>query len=183
VDPTISSLHRRNVAPALLAVLAATLVALTVPGTATATPCGTLVLDDWLDDGRIDRLYDLACYEDAVESMPEELRIYANAEEVIGRALQAASRGKLDAGGRDPTPDQGDPGASPPGAPPDDPTPPGEGPMAAADVDTTNLTAVPLPLIVLAAMSLVLLAAGGLAALRRRRAANELDAPDDHLAV
>jgi hypothetical protein len=55
--------------------------------------------------------------------------------------------------------------------------------MAAADVDTTNLTAVPLPLIVLAAMSLVLLAAGGLAALRRRRAANELDAPDDHLAV
>jgi hypothetical protein len=165
---------------AVLGAVAATLVALALPATAMATPCGDKVLADWFDNGRIDRLYDLHCYEDAIDAIPSDLRDYANAEEIISRALQAAVGGKLDPGGPDPSPgDPGDGGGSPPGGPED---PDGDS-VAAPEVDPTGLSSVPIPLIVLGAMSLALLAAGGLGYLRRRHAADDLDGPDDHLPV
>jgi hypothetical protein len=181
VKATSPPQHRRVLAlAALLAVVAATFVALALPATATATPCGDKVLADWFDNGRIDRLYDLHCYEDAIDAIPSDLRDYANAEEIISRALQQAVNGKLDPGGPDPSPD--DPGGS--ASPPTDPgDPDGDGSVAAPDVDTTGLSSVPIPLLVLGAMSLALLAAGGLGYLRRRHAADDLDDPDDHLAV
>jgi hypothetical protein len=173
--------HRRVLAlAAVLGAVAATLVALALPATAMATPCGDKVLADWFDNGRIDRLYDLHCYEDAIDAIPSDLRDYANAEEIISRALQAAVGGKLDPGGPDPSPgDPGDGGGSPPGGPED---PDGDS-VAAPEVDPTGLSSVPIPLIVLGAMSLALLAAGGLGYLRRRHAADDLDGPDDHLPV
>ena len=113
---------------ALVALLAA--VALTAPGTASAaTPCGKKVLADWFDNGRIDRLYPLHCYEEAIDAIPRDLRDYADAEEVISRALQAAVNGKLAPGGDDPTPGDdpiGGPGTSGPGDP-NDPTAPSGG--------------------------------------------------------
>ena len=54
-----------------------------------ATPCGKKVLADWFDNGRIDRLYPLNCYEEAIDAIPDDLRDYADAEDVITRALQA----------------------------------------------------------------------------------------------
>jgi hypothetical protein len=45
-----------------------------------------------LNDGRIDRVYRLRCYEEAVDSLPPDLRDYTNAAEVIERALQSAAR-------------------------------------------------------------------------------------------
>jgi hypothetical protein len=173
--------HRRVLAlAALLGVVAATLVALALPATAMATPCGEKVLADWFDNGRIDRLYDGHCYEDAIDAIPSDLRDYANAEEVILRALQASLRGELDPGGRDPSPE--DPGAGG-SSPPTNPGDPDGDSEAAPDVDTTGLSSVPIPLLVLAAMSLALLAAGGLGYLRRRHATDDLDGPDDHLPV
>jgi hypothetical protein len=173
--------HRRVLAlAALIGVVAATLVALALPATAMATVCGDKVLADWFDNGRIDRLYDGHCYEDAIDAIPSDLRDYANAEEVIFRALQASLRGELDPGGRDPSPD--DPGGL--GSPPSDPGDPdgdGDGAVAAPDVDTTGLSSVPIPLLVLGAMSLALLGAGGLGYLRRRHATDDLDGPDDDL--
>ena len=179
---TSSPPHRRVLAlAALLGVVAATLVALALPATAMASPCGDKVLADWFDNGRIDRLYDLHCYEDAIDAIPNDLRDYANAEEIISRALQAAVNGNLDPGGPDPSPgDDPDGGGS---SPPTDPGDPGQGSVASPDVDTTGLSSVPIPLIVLGAMSLALLAAGGLGYLRRRHATDDLDGPDDHLAV
>jgi hypothetical protein len=177
VKATSPPSHRRVLAlAALLGVATATLVALALPATAMATPCGDKVLADWFDNGRIDRLYDGHCYEDAIDAIPSDLRDYANAEEVIFRALQASLRGELDPGGRDPSPDDGGGGSSPPS----DPGDPGDGSEAAPDVDTTGLSSVPIPLLVLGAMSLALLAAGGLGYLRRRHAADDLDGPDDH---
>ena len=78
-----------------------------------ATECGKKVLADWFDNGRIDRLYPLNCYEEAIDAIPDDLRDYADAEDVITRALQAALRGDLAPGGADPSPndDGGDPGA------------------------------------------------------------------------
>jgi hypothetical protein len=177
--------HRRVLAlGALVAVVTAAFVALSVPATAMASPCGDKVLADWFDNGRIDRLYEAHCYEDAIDAIPRDLRDYANAEEVILRALQSSLRGELDPGGPDPSPDG--PGAGggggPTGPPTDPPAPPGSDPEAAPDVDTTGLSSVPVPLIVLAAMSLALLAAGGLGYLRRRNAVEVPHDPDDPLA-
>jgi hypothetical protein len=170
-----ASRNRRVLAlGALLGVLATAFVALTVPATAMASPCGDKVLADWFDNGRIDRLYKAHCYEDAIDAIPRDLRDYANAEEVILRALQASLRGEFDPGGPDPSPDDnGDRGGA---TPPTDPGGGGTGSEAAPDVDTTGLSSVPIPLIVLAGMSLALLTAGGLGYLRRRHV---VDGPDD----
>jgi hypothetical protein len=168
---------------AFLAVLASAFVALAVATPAEAadkTVCGDKVLADWFDNGRIDRLYPLHCYEDAIDAIPDDLRDYADAEEVISRALQSALRGELAPGGRDPTPgsDPSDGGTSSPGGP-DDPSSPGS--VAAPDVDTSAPSSIPIPLLVLGGMSLALLAAGGLGYLSRRRQAAHEDLPDDDL--
>ena len=159
--------------PALIAVLASALVALSVTGTAAAaTPCGQKVLADWFDNGRVDRLYPPHCYEDAIDAIPRDIGPYSDAEEVITRALQSSLLGKLAAGGRDPTPGDDDPKA--PGPKPNDPTDPTD-PRAAPDVNTSGPSSVPIPLIVLGGMSLALLAAGGLGYLSRRRLAADAD--------
>jgi hypothetical protein len=172
---------------AAVAVVASAFVALALSAPADAaakTACGDKVLADWFDNGRIDRLYPLHCYEDAIDAIPDDLRDYADAEQVISRALQSALRGQLAPGGRDPTPGS-DGGTASPGGPgsggPDDPNGSGTGgAVAAPDVDTSAPSSVPIPLLVLGGMSLALLAAGGLGYLsRRRQAADENDPPDD----
>ena len=70
-------------------VVLAGIAALIAPSTAMASACGDKVLDDWWDNGRIDRVYAIQCYRDAIDSIPADLRDYANVEEVITRALQA----------------------------------------------------------------------------------------------
>ena len=180
--------HRRPLAlAAVLAFLASAVVALTTSAPATAaakTTCGDKVLADWFDNGRIDRLYPLHCYEDAIDAIPDDLRDYADAEEVISRALQSALRGELAPGGRDPTPgddptgSDGQPGSGGTGDP-NDPNGSNGGSEATPDVDTSGPSAVPIPLLVLGGMSLALLAAGGLGYLSRRRQTAHDDVPHD----
>jgi hypothetical protein len=95
----------------LLSLLLGVVVALSLAGPAAASACGDKILADWFDNGRIDRLYALHCYEEAIDSIPADIRDYADAEEVISRALQLAVGGKLDpVGGPDPTPGDGNSG-------------------------------------------------------------------------
>ena len=168
---------------------AATLVVASPAGAATA--CGKKVLADWYDNGRIDRLYPLNCYEEAIDAIPDDLKPYADAEDVITRALQAALRGELDEGGRDPTPNDDDPldpdknpgngnGGDDDGS---GGTGSGDNPEAAPDVDTSGPSSVPIPLLVLGGLSLALLAAGGLGYLSRRRAAAGDAGPHDDLTL
>jgi hypothetical protein len=183
---TAPSPHTHRLAPALLtlgALLASALVALSTSSPASAaaaTACGDKVLADWFDNGRIDRLYPLHCYEDAIDGIPDDLRDYADAEEVISRALQSALRGKLAPGGADPTPGD-DPTRTPggPGGGPGGPNDPDGDPQAAPEVDTSGPSSVPIPLLVLGGMSVALLSAGGLGYLARRRQAAQDEAPDD----
>jgi hypothetical protein len=168
----------------LVVLLAGVLAALAFTGTAPAkgTPCGEKVLADWYDNGRIDRLYPLHCYEDAIDAIPADIRDYADAEDVISRALQGALSGKLVEGGRDPSPDDREvvPGAGTDGKG-------GKGgkggPEATPAVDTSSPSSVPIPLLVLGGMSLALLAAGGLGYVSRRRqaGADNGDVDDDPL--
>jgi hypothetical protein len=172
----------RTFVVAVVLVLSAVAALSTADPASAATPCGKKVLADWFDNGRIDRLYPLNCYEEAIDAIPDDLRDYADAEEIITRALQAALRGDLAPGGRDPTPGDDDPTG---GGGFDDGsggTGNSDNPQAAPDVDTSGPSSIPIPLLVLGGMSLALLAAGGLGYLSRRRAAangDDTSGPDD----
>ena len=176
----------RSLRPCLVAVVVAlsAIAALSFAGTAgAATKCGQQVLADWYDNGRIDKLYPLNCYEEAIDAIPEDIGPYVDAEDVITRALQSALRGNLDEGGCDPSADgsaddcarqpggganggngnggNGDNGSGGPngGSDPGSGDPGGE---VAPDVDTSSPSSVPIPLLVLGGMSILLLGAGGL---------------------
>ncbi len=108
-----------------------------------AAPCSARVLDDWSDNGRIDRLYPLRCYEEAIDAIPSDVRDYTNAVSVIERALTAAIRS----------------------TPPDNERPGGQ---AAAGLESTG-SSFPLALVALGGVALAVLAAGTLAWASRRR--------------
>ena len=112
--------------------------------------CSESVLADWFDDGRIDRVYPLTCYEDAIATLPPDLRDYTDASDVIGRALTSAARGQAD------VPADEDSGEA----------------QAVGDVIKTSSASIvplPLPLIVLFGVALTMLAAGALSSLARLR--------------
>lgn len=157
-----------------IVVLAAAAAALIAPSSAMASACGDAVLDDWWDNGRIDRVYEIECYTDAIDSIPNDLRDYANVEEVITRALQAALTGNGPGGPSDPEEEPT------PNRPADGPGGNDEPSEAAGAVDTTSSpSSIPIPLLLLAAMSILLLGAGGLGYLSRRRNAEAVDGPGD----
>jgi hypothetical protein len=74
-----------------LAVLAAALVgSLARPVAAEAAgPCWKTLLTDWYD-GRIDNTYPLHCYDDALHHLPPDVQTYSSARDDIMRALQSA---------------------------------------------------------------------------------------------
>ena len=115
--------------------------AATLVSSAVAAPCGELVLRDWSRDGRVDRTYDLTCYEAAIDDLPSDLRDYSDAEVVITRALASAAR------------EDGDNAV-------------GEG--AAVPAATTG-NDLPAPLVALGVTSLAVLVAGGVGYIVRRR--------------
>jgi hypothetical protein len=120
-----------------------------------ASPCATKVLSDWYDNGRIDGLYPLRCYDEAIDAVPSEIRDYTDAQEVIARALQDAARAQ------GVTVRRISRSKTPLGLPPGTTVPP--------VVDTSAPSAVPIPLLVLGGMSVVLLSAGAFGYVARRR--------------
>lgn len=171
---------------AVLALVAA--VARPAPAAA-ATPCWKALLNDWYD-GRIDNTYALHCYSDALKHLPADVQTYSSAHDDILRALQNA-KAELKRNGTKITPNTPVPPASkpttttgsgngtktttgttatsttprPPGR-----KPPGGGlPSAVDKVNHSSPSSVPLPLIVLGALALLLVAAGGVGVLAKRR--------------
>ena len=75
-----------------MAFVVSALAALAICGSAAATPdCASRLLADWRD-GRMNRVYPVDCYREALASLPEDLRIYSSAETDITRAMQARVR-------------------------------------------------------------------------------------------
>lgn len=136
--------------------------ALVFAPTAGAANCGTAVLKDWAD-GRLDRAYPVNCYQNALDAMPEDMRSYTTASEDIKRALLARLRGTRTHHGEL----RGSRSRHVTAAPRR--TAAREA-LSAADV-TTGATRIPLPLIVIAAIGVVLLLAGSAGLLGRFRAA------------
>jgi hypothetical protein len=154
------------------------------PSASAATKCGKAVLLDWYDNGRIDKLYPLHCYEEGIDAIPNDIGPYSDAQDVIFRALQGALHNNLVKGGCDPTADGsaddcagsggstgkgggkgGNDGSVGSNHGPDQPQAQDETPI----VNTSSASTVPVPLLVLGGMSLLLLGAGGLGYLSRRR--------------
>jgi hypothetical protein len=174
---------------ALLLLVLSAVAALSFAGSASASPatkCGQQVLTDWYDNGRIDKLYPLNCYEEAIDEIPSDIGPYVDAEDVITRALQGALHGKLGAAGCDPSADgspddctgtgggngsNGGGGGNDGGGGQAQDTTPG--------VNTSSPSSVPIPLLVLGGMSMLLLAAGALGYVSRRRQAAHADEHDD----
>jgi hypothetical protein len=83
---------------AVSACLAASLLvpgALAPNASPTAGPshaCAVRVLDDWVDDGRVQGTYRLQCYRAAIKSLPEDLRAYSSAPDDLTRAMQSSAR-------------------------------------------------------------------------------------------
>jgi hypothetical protein len=174
----------------LLLAGALSLALLAAPGTAAAAPsCAKAVVADWYGDGRVDQIYPIHCYTDAIRSLPVDVLDYSNAKEDILRALSYAKKGK---------PDPGDGGGSGTGTTSTDKTPPVTDPtdtgpdgngnstsggdsetIAGPDVDTSGPSSVPVPLLVLGGLALLLLAAGGAGYLSRRAQSRRDGGPSD----
>ena len=88
-------------------------VACAFPGAAGAAPsCASRLIADWRD-GRIDGTYPVACYREALSSLPEDLRIYSSAQSDIARALQNRVRVERTAARTTAPSDNGGGGVSP----------------------------------------------------------------------
>ena len=81
----------------VLATFAAAAAVVVPPGSA-ATPCWQLLVDDWAD-GAISNLYPISCYRQALQNMPEDVRLYSNASDDINRALAGHAVKRSIAGG------------------------------------------------------------------------------------
>jgi hypothetical protein len=164
---------------AAIAVLALAGAVARPPAAVAASPCWKTLLNDWYD-GRIDNTYPIHCYQDAVSHLPADVQTYSSARDDILRALQSA-RSRLDRSGKTVTPNtpvppsggakhatttSTTPSTTSPGR-----TPPGGLRGVADKANNSGPTSVPLPLIVLGALALLLVAAGagGLFLKRRRR--------------
>jgi hypothetical protein len=116
-----------------------------VPAAGAAT-CSQQVLDDWSDNGRVDRVYELRCYDEAIAALPADLRDYTDAAEVIQRAQSDAVR-TSQASGEFTEPELAAAGAS----------------------DSSGASSVPVAALVGGAAALAIVLAGAVAYVARRR--------------
>ncbi|MEX2210592.1 MAG: hypothetical protein WD689_02345 [Gaiellaceae bacterium] len=165
----------------LLILLALVVTAVTALGAAptamAAKPCWVQLINDWYD-GRIDKAYSVSCYRKAIRNLPEDVAAYSDAREDINRALLAALR----AGERSGKPlSPGDPVAPQTGpkrtvpadtsedaeaAPGGSPDANGGGPLDV--LNPSSADSIPIPLLVLGALALLLLAAASAGFVARR---------------
>jgi hypothetical protein len=182
----------------LVVLVAATAAVAIGPEQASAAPkpCWKRLINDWYD-GRIDNVYPVKCYREAIKHLPEDVESYSDAREDIQRALLSAIRASGgDLGPEDPVPAEtrpspqaggGDPGqtttdaggaagggGSDGGGGGEAAQPPSNSGGGGGDdgvlgvVKPANADSVPIPLLVLAGLALVLLAAAAAGFAARR---------------
>ena len=156
-----------------LAVLALALMPLAFGTSAAAArpPCWkTLLTDEW--DGRIDGTYSVRCYEQALNHLPEDVLVYGQAKNDLERALlnAVAMNGHRPLGGGTLVPGEGNAGTH---------SRRGVVQRLLASLGPASPTSAPLPLLVLAGISLLLVAAAGVSVAARWRYARRSRSSDD----
>ncbi len=131
-----------------------------VSGNKAAVPCWKRLMNDW-DDGTINNVYPPACYLAAIKNMPTELKIYSSAREDIERALQARLAGKPIPPESSPAPSTTTTGATGVGTTTTPSKPHKTGiRLFLAKLTPGDSQAFPLPLLILGALAILLVAAG-----------------------
>jgi hypothetical protein len=187
----------------ILSILAALALA-SAHSAVAATPCWRQVVDDWYRNGRVTGHYPIHCYSEAIANLPEDSKQYSSAPQDIRRDMLLAIRGDASSGGgKGPT----SRGTGPSGSSPTSSSPTGFGAVAAgfgspptgvgtgaqavgrtakntgflgSFFDTfgpKKASSIPLPLIILAAVALLLLAAGAASFVARRLQGRRVDPP------
>ena len=116
------------------------------------TTCWKQIQDDWVNDGTIQGVYPLHCYGKAIKHVPNDLQQYTGIIDDITAARQRASRLRFLTGSNSTQP-------RPTEASPNDP---GGGVYNSAidRLGPTNSDSLPLPLLILAGLALIMVAAG-----------------------
>jgi hypothetical protein len=129
--------------------------------------CSKALIHDWYVDGRVDKVYPVHCYREALRNIPEDQVIYGTLRQDLNRALQATIRqhnGNVN----------GNTMVIPLGGPSDG----GDGPSGgsgggvfhwlAKKLGPSTADSIPIPLLVLGGLALALIAAAGISFLARR---------------
>ena len=144
--------------------------------------CWLQVINDWLDNNQVDRVYAIPCYTQAIQHLNQfpDVKGYSSAVDDIHNALLAAIR--QDRGGGGTSGGLGGRGAGSSGGSSGGPNtgPGGGGPLGTGiqKLGPTNAQSIPLPLLVLGGLAvLLLLSAGGTWLARRIQARRMTPAP------
>ena len=125
-------------------------LAVSAPSASAQTPCWKQIQDDWVDDGVIEGVYPLHCYGEAIKHVPNDLAQYTGIIDDIIAARQRASRQRRrrsTTARRRPRGHPNDPGG-------------GVYNSAIDKLGPTNSDSIPLPLLILAGLALIMVAAG-----------------------
>jgi hypothetical protein len=136
-----------------------------------AVPCWKALINDWYD-GRIDQTYPASCYTEAIQHLPLDINTYSSAMDDIRRALLAVlSHDRGQAPTYDPLHPAGGSSSSSEGS--------SKGIIIRAIewLGPSNAGSVPLPLLILAGVAFLLLAAAGGSFVNRRLQARRLPPP------
>ena len=158
------------------------MLALSVPTAATAAkPCWRLIVDDWYDNERIDGSYSQACYRQAEQNIPQDLRDYSDLPgEIQSARLRDVRDNRNDSGENtrelagagpvDERSDDGDDSASGNA---------GDGIIGEAldELGPSSADSAPIPLLVLAGLALLLVAAGATGLISRKLSARRAQSP------
>lgn len=148
-------MRRLAISAALAAIVALALGA----GSASAKSCGNAVINDWYKDGTIDARYPATCYRQALSKVTDRMRIYSDLPDQLERGLRqaVARKGVL---GRQTTITQQRSTAGHKRS----------GPIqrVLGELGPDRADSIPIPLMILAGIALLLIAAGAASALFRR---------------
>jgi hypothetical protein len=150
-----------------------------VPEADAAKPCWRQLINDWYD-GRIDRSYPISCYREAIKNLPPDVKTYSSAQDDLERALQTAIRQN---GGQAPTvvppseegrtvdpsdPDDEGAGGAASGSGGDGGSSPEDDRGVLGALEPANADSIPVPLLVLAGVAMLLLAAAATGFIAKR---------------
>ena len=141
----------------ILLACGASLLALSTPADAKTKPCWKQVIDDWSQDGRIDKRYPSRCIDQAIGKAPEDVRAYTNFQEQAEQARQEGSRTLYGpAAPNDPAPgSESNPGVGRKSTKDETPI------QSVLGTSGNNADSVPIPLLVLLGLAGALITAGG----------------------
>ena len=125
---------------------------------AAKSACWRQILNEWADDRQISATYPLRCYREALQHVPEDLRVYSDIEQDILAARQQAARGARSLQVRD-QPSQAERRHDPDA---------GLFTQGFDKLGPNNADSMPLPLLILGGLALLLVAAGAAGLVSRR---------------